>query len=83
MESSPLQRHPKAPAEVQPCDVFYQCHECKEHPPWSVWNPALPSLQYSYLLSSQLESQRRYFEEKMARIEKDLTEQVILGGSLL
>lgn len=33
-------------------------------------------LQYSYLLSSQLESQRLYFEEKMAHIEKDLTEQV-------
>lgn len=37
-------------------------------------------LQYSYLLSSQLESQRLYFEEKMAHIEKDLTEQVAMGA---
>ena len=35
--------------------------------------------QYSYLLSSQLETQRLFFEEKMALIEKDLTEQVRCG----
>lgn len=35
-------------------------------------------MQYSYLLSSQLESQRLYFEEKMAHIEAELTEQVQL-----
>ena len=34
------------------------------------------SLQYSYLLSSQLETQRLFFEEKMACIEKDITKQV-------
>merc|ERR1712141_782309 len=28
-------------------------------------------LEYTYLLTSQLESQRRYFEEKMARLEGD------------
>ena len=36
------------------------------------------NVQYSYLLSSQLESQRLYFEEKMAHIEAELTEQVVL-----
>ncbi len=33
-------------------------------------------LQYTYLLTSQLESQRLYFEEKLARVETDLNEQV-------
>lgn len=33
-------------------------------------------LEYSYLLSSQLESQRLYFEEKMTCIEKELNEQL-------
>ena len=28
-------------------------------------------LEYTYLLTSQLESQRRYFEEKIARLEGD------------
>lgn len=38
-------------------------------------------LEYSYLLTSQLESQRLYFEDKMAHIEKELTEQLQLVES--
>ena len=33
-------------------------------------------LQYTYLLTSQLESQRLFFEEKLARVEKEANEQV-------
>lgn len=32
-------------------------------------------LQYSYLLTSQLESQRIYWENKIVRIEKDTAEE--------
>lgn len=32
--------------------------------------------QYSYLLTSQLESQRIYWENKIVRIEKDTAEEV-------
>ncbi len=34
------------------------------------------TLQYTYLLTSQLESQRLFFEEKLARVEKEATDQV-------
>ena len=33
--------------------------------------------QYTYLLTSQLESQRLYFEEKLTRVEEEAREQVI------
>ena len=33
-------------------------------------------LQYTYLVTSQLEAQRLYFEEKMERIEKEAIKQV-------
>lgn len=32
--------------------------------------------QYTYLLTSQLENQRLYFQEKITQIEKDAAEQV-------
>ena len=35
-------------------------------------------LQYTYLLTSQLEAQRLYFEEKMERIEAEAMKQVVL-----
>ena len=34
------------------------------------------TLEYTFLLTSQLESQRRYFEEKMATVEKDAFQQI-------
>ncbi|XP_026312343.1 BRCA1-associated protein [Piliocolobus tephrosceles] len=37
-------------------------------------------LEYSYLLTSQLESQRIYWENKIVRIEKDTAEEVSLFG---
>jgi len=39
--------------------------------------------QYTYLLTSQLESQRLYFEEKLARVEQDLNEQVNYSAYML
>lgn len=36
-----------------------------------------PCLQYSYLLTSQLESQRIYWENKIAHLEKDTAEEVL------
>ena len=35
-------------------------------------------LQYTYLLTSQLEAQRLYFEEKMERIEAEAMKQVFV-----
>lgn len=37
------------------------------------------TLEYTYLLTSQLESQRLYFEERIARVEKETLEQVTAG----
>ena len=39
----------------------------------------LAGLQYTYLLTSQLESQRHYFEEKMQRVEKDALKKVCVA----
>ncbi|GAB1598091.1 BRCA1-associated protein-like [Argonauta hians] len=39
------------------------------------------TLEYTYLLTSQLESQRLYFEEKIARVEQDALHQVKVGES--
>ncbi|CAI9715616.1 BRCA1-associated protein-like [Octopus vulgaris] len=39
------------------------------------------TLEYTYLLTSQLESQRLYFEEKIARVEQDALLQVKAGES--
>lgn len=36
----------------------------------------LSSAQYSYLLTSQLESQRIYWENKIVHLEKDTAEEV-------
>lgn len=44
---------------------------------WSVF------LQYTYLLTSQLESQRLFFEEKLAIVEKEANEQVHVHTDLL
>ena len=33
-------------------------------------------LEYTYLLTSQLESQRRYFEEKLARVEENASREL-------
>ena len=33
-------------------------------------------LQYTYLLTSQLESQRRYFEEKLAALEQECSDKL-------
>ena len=44
--------------------------------PWVTLSSFLVCLQYMYLLTTQLESQRLFFEEKLARVEKDLNEQV-------
>ena len=38
--------------------------------------PFLLPTQYTYLLTTQLESQRLFFEEKIARFEKEANEQV-------
>lgn len=39
------------------------------------------TLEYTYLLTSQLESQRLYFEERISRVEKETLEQVTAGES--
>ena len=36
------------------------------------------SSQYTYLLTSQLESQRLFFEEKLLRVEKEANDKVYL-----
>ena len=33
-------------------------------------------LEYTYLLTSQLESQRRYFEEKISRVEENTQREI-------
>lgn len=37
-----------------------------------------PCLQYSYLLTSQLESQRIYWENKIVHLEKETAEEVFM-----
>lgn len=42
----------------------------------------LIELQYTYLLTSQLEQQRKYFEQRMTQVEKSAQERVIWSLSL-
>lgn len=56
--------------------------EIIDPPKYTLTKLILIELQYTYLLTSQLEQQRKYFEQRMTQVEKSAQERVIWSLSL-